>query len=600
VESLSLVVRQIAFVALVAFVAYGLYLELRGELSEGLLWGLVSVFVIADVVLSLLPTSEASDPLNTRDKLVHMLAYGVLVLLLLFALVWRPTRGYGRWPEAAAAVLFGVLAFGAALELLQLLVGRDASMPDVVANAIGGIAGLYLWRRIALGTVGVPRAPALALYDGGAGESSSNAAPGPTGVRPDAAGPPRRAELEALAFVLMPAEQSLKALLVEADCRWRSGRWRFDTDYAVWGRSWLATSKPLARALRFAIDRERALWRLRRRPAGGLHVVAVHRLHPPMRSGAGLRRGMRQTLLGGALVELSRVQDVLRVIDVVACAAGERDRMARIRRGSGGAAVALIRRHDGEPAVLRVARLGSSGDPARGGNALRYMAHAEVDEVPRLIASGCNAGASWTLESFIVGAQPRRARSGLIADVGRVLARLPRTDSPPHAPADDLRLLGRFLPQHADVFSAAAGLLDNVLWRLPSVMRHGDLWVSNLLVRKGRLVGILDWDAWHPLGVPGTDLLYLFVTEKWRHSTVALGDLWGERPWCAPAFLNWATPYWDALGVRTDARILEAIGVAAWSAQVASNLMRLPQLVDNERWMGSNADKLVSYLRRMP
>jgi hypothetical protein len=58
-------------------------------------------------------------------------------------------------------------------------------------------------------------------------------------------------------------------------------------------------------------------------------------------------------------------------------------------------------------------------------------------------------------------------------------------------------------------------------------------------------------------------------------------------------------PYWDALDIATDARTLEAIGVAAWAAQVAANFMRLPQLVDNERWMTNNAEKLVSYLARV-
>jgi hypothetical protein len=597
VEALAVALRQVAMVGLVVFVAYGLYLELRGELSEGLLWTLVSVFVLTDIVLSLAPGADDTDPFATKDKLVHVLVNAALVLLLLFAFVWRPTRGQGRWPGRAAEVLFGVLAFGAVLEILQLLVGRDGTMSDVVANAIGGICGLFAWRWIAFGAVGVAFAPDLALYEGGEARSS-NGAPSPPGHRVDTAHIARRAELDGLAYLLMPAERSLSGAMVEADPRWRSETWPVGADHVVWGRSWLSARNSLGSALRFAVDRELALRRLRRRPPDRLLPVAIHRLRPPMRWGRDARGGMRQKLLEGALVELSRVPDARRVVDAAASAAGGCERVTRIRRGSGAAAIALIHGRDGERGVLRIAREGSPGDPARAGAALRHAAGAGVREVPRLLASGREAGASWTLESFIDGAKPRRVSTEMIAEVGRVLARLPRDASPPRAPADDLRTVGGFLPQHAGVFVHAASALDEVLGPL-CTMRHGDLWAGNVLVRRGKVVGILDWDSWHPSGAPGTDLLYLFVTERWRLSRVALGDLWSERPWCAPAFLEATKPYWDALDIATDARTLEAIGVAAWAAQVAANFMRLPQLVDNERWMTNNAEKLVSYLARV-
>jgi VanZ family protein len=596
-DSLDVALRQVAMVGVVIFVAYGLYLELRADLSEGLLWTLISVFVLADIVLSLVPGVDAADPLAAKDKLVHVLVNGVLVLLLLFALVWRPTRGRGRWPEGAAAILFGVLAFGVFLEFAQFLVGRDASMSDVVANAVGGICGIGLWRWIAFGPARLAFAPGIAMH-GDAPPRSSNGAPTHSKSRSDTEHAARRAELDGIAFLLMPAERSLKSAVVEVDARWRSETWADDADHVVWGRSWLPNQSSLGRALRFALDRERALRMLRRQPPSRLQPIATHRLRPPVRRSSRSRGGVRQALLGGALVELSRVPQPHRVVDAAAFAAGGCERVAAIRRGSGAAAVAFIHRSDGRRGVLRAAREGSPGDPARAGAALRFAGVAGIPEIPALLASGRSAGASWTLESFIEGTRPRRVTTEMIADVGRLLARLPRMSSRPAAPADDLRTVGGFLPEHSDVLGAAATRLFEFLPPV-SAMRHGDLWAGNVLVRGSRVVGILDWDSWHAFGAPGTDLLYLFVAERWRRSKRPLGDLWSARPWCAPQFLEAAAAYWDALDVAPDDSTLEAIGVAAWATQVASSFMRLPQLVHNRGWMANNAEKLVSYVARV-
>jgi VanZ family protein len=158
----ALVLRQGAFFALVALIAYCTYLEIKRELPEKILWTIAWIFCAADLVLSLLPGLDPTDPFRLRDKLIHVLVNAVLVVLFLFAAVWRPTRGFGRWPRAAATVLFAVLAYGAVIEVLQAFVGRDASVLDVVANAIGGIVGLGVWRVVA---VSVTRREEIALRE---------------------------------------------------------------------------------------------------------------------------------------------------------------------------------------------------------------------------------------------------------------------------------------------------------------------------------------------------------------------------------------------------------------------------------------------------
>jgi VanZ family protein len=66
------------------------------------------------------------------DKLQHFGAYAVLAGLITVALEAR------RWWLWA---LLGLIAYGAALEVLQGLVGRDMSVADEIANMLGVVAG---------------------------------------------------------------------------------------------------------------------------------------------------------------------------------------------------------------------------------------------------------------------------------------------------------------------------------------------------------------------------------------------------------------------------------------------------------------------------
>lgn len=94
------------------------------------------VFLAALIVLgavSLLP-QEVLPQTGLWDKWEHLLAYLVLGLC-----------GFVAFPEKRhrLPVLFFILAYGAALELLQGVVpGRVPSLYDAVANSIGAGLGL--------------------------------------------------------------------------------------------------------------------------------------------------------------------------------------------------------------------------------------------------------------------------------------------------------------------------------------------------------------------------------------------------------------------------------------------------------------------------
>jgi VanZ family protein len=78
------------------------------------------------------PRPEASDGLLS-DKAYHVIAFAALILLgtLLYlrSLIW---------------LILAALVFGAAIELVQPLVGRSAEIADFVADVVGVACGLIL------------------------------------------------------------------------------------------------------------------------------------------------------------------------------------------------------------------------------------------------------------------------------------------------------------------------------------------------------------------------------------------------------------------------------------------------------------------------
>lgn len=141
--------HEAAVAALAALVIYAIYLESKDTLSDDMLWMVGWILVAADLFLSLTPGGDSNDALRLYDKLVHFVGYAALTFVFLSAGVWRPGRGFGRWHGAAAPTVFAIVAFGALVEMLQAVMGRDAQLLDAVANSIGVIVGVVLWRAVA-------------------------------------------------------------------------------------------------------------------------------------------------------------------------------------------------------------------------------------------------------------------------------------------------------------------------------------------------------------------------------------------------------------------------------------------------------------------
>lgn len=406
----------------------------------------------------------------------------------------------------------------------------------------------------------------------------------------------RRKALESLAFLLMPDGARHRGLFVEADDRWSLGRSveLGDADVVIWGRAWAPTDTPKVEAIAGTVARERAFLKLRASLPHPYRLAGIHRLMPPSQGLRRPRSKARGILLSGGLAELTRSTKVHRALDRAAQDAGLTTRIRGFHHGSGGSALVRARGREGQDAFFRAARAGSAADPAHAARALERLAAAGVDPVPRALGRGLTAGVSWTTETALAGNVPKRAGAGLVREMVQFCARLPRSRGAVTAWVDDVELISSSFPRWAALLEQISSTCGDRLGELPGVLRHGDLWVRNVLVHEGHLSGVLDWDSWHHEGVPGTDLLYLVVTEQWRKGRGSLGELWLRRPWSWESFTALAGDYWKALGLRPDARTLDAIGIAGWASQVASNVSRAPQLSGNERWVSNNVDRVMA------
>jgi VanZ family protein len=111
-------------------------------------WLPVLAYVLLIFVVSAQPRLRSPMRFQNADKIAHVLEYGVLGFLLTRALRTLPALG-GALPAGVAAVAIGVSVAGAD-ELLQRFVpGRQSSVRDLVADAIGlSLSQLaYLWMR---------------------------------------------------------------------------------------------------------------------------------------------------------------------------------------------------------------------------------------------------------------------------------------------------------------------------------------------------------------------------------------------------------------------------------------------------------------------
>ncbi len=399
---------------------------------------------------------------------------------------------------------------------------------------------------------------------------------------------------QGLAFLLMPAEPGLTGTIQEAGDRWSlADPPDPGTAVVIWGRGPLFSGTRGAVAARSAVARERAIRSLRRRCPPPFRVAGVHRLPPPVLAGGRARNGVRAGLLGGALVEMWSQAQVRRVIDAIVEQGQGSAPVTRLMPGSGGTALVRFHRTAGGEAMLRAARADDAGDPGWAADALEALAPLGLKQVPRLLGRGQMAGASWSVESVLPGHRPARVSAAATRELALVFAGLPRSDQPATAHEEDLKSLAVRFPRWAGILTRVAEEVGDVSQAVPSVIRHGDLWAGNLLVRQQRVTGIVDWDAWHPAALPGVDLLHLFATVEGMRAKEGVGQTWVRHPWESEDFRSATSAYWKAMRIVPNARFLRAIGIAWWAGHVAASLRRLARLAGDDRWVAANVEQVL-------
>ena len=402
-----------------------------------------------------------------------------------------------------------------------------------------------------------------------------------------------RTTFESVAWLFAPADDPAACALVEADEDWQL---RLPTGHpsVAWGRM-PARGESRGRMVRSALARERGLLRVSQ--VGGRHLRYWDRQRiPPTGWRPRWQAAMRFALMSGAVVRLGSGPVQVRVADRIAEHAGHVGGPVDLRVSGDGSALARLTHESEPPMLLRLATEGGLKDVSRNSDALRRLADAAIPNVPRLVRAGTMLGVGWSTEDELPGTPTRQLPAQLLEEVVTWSASLPLSDTPAVAAEERLEVIIRSFPRSAADLRRALELVRERARDVPGVLEHGDLWTGNLLAREGYLAGVVDWDNWHPAGVPGSDLLHLVAMLSRSRTRLEVGELWLERPWAAREFRQATATYWSRLGLRLSDDLAWLVGVDWWAAHVTAGLRRGRQPAGDPRWVARNVENVAPLL----
>lgn len=221
------------------------------------------------------------------------------------------------------------------------------------------------------------------------------------------------------------------------------------------------------------------------------------------------------------------------------------------------------------------------------------------------VARGPLGPMRWSLEPRRVGAHPAAVDKRLWGSCLEFLVALHSTPAVGPAPltaalSADVRVLEPHL--HARERRPLAELERRLLSQLDELERgwgHGDFHPGNLLIDRGALATVLDWDAAEPGALPLLDVLHLIATSepslrRLPHGARCSGTLWplaeaGEDPRIRS--------YCEATGTPSDPPTLLALAHAYWLTRVARDLREFADRAGREEWLELNLRRPLSDLR---
>ncbi len=115
----------------------------RELVKQSVIWQIaLGLYWLALFVMTHMPSEMAALPGASTDKLVHVAAFALLAMLLVTA--WQLSAGPIGIRHLACAWLLLVL-YGAFDEWTQTLVDRQASLYDLLGDALGALIGLAVF-----------------------------------------------------------------------------------------------------------------------------------------------------------------------------------------------------------------------------------------------------------------------------------------------------------------------------------------------------------------------------------------------------------------------------------------------------------------------
>jgi VanZ family protein len=110
---------------------------------DTVLWALAVACAAGTIWFSFGAPPPGATLFPGADKAGHAIAYFATTLSFLFAAVWRPGRGPGRFPRLGWLLPPAAVAVGVVVEILQgLTASRSAELNDVVAEVVGSAAAM--------------------------------------------------------------------------------------------------------------------------------------------------------------------------------------------------------------------------------------------------------------------------------------------------------------------------------------------------------------------------------------------------------------------------------------------------------------------------
>ena len=116
-------------------------------MRRALRWMSALVYAGALTALLVRPLPEVPLPLFPHaDKLAHFVAFGLLATFGLRAMTAPRLARPPRWAFVSVVVIS--IAYAVLMEFVQERVGRDFSIPDMVAGALGIVTVTWSWARL--------------------------------------------------------------------------------------------------------------------------------------------------------------------------------------------------------------------------------------------------------------------------------------------------------------------------------------------------------------------------------------------------------------------------------------------------------------------